>query len=125
MGNGRPAIYIGWVKGTRPYMTIRYTEGPAGPVSMSGQTMRSAELNIDIFHNGPSAYAAGILAREVYRYLNQRHIPDAEDPREIYRISEARRAHIPEQDQNVAHWNVSFFVRWYDATFADELIARG
>jgi hypothetical protein len=122
---GKPNVAFGWVKGSRPYLTIRYIEAPAGPVPISGKTMRQAELNIDVWHNGPSVYGAETVANLVIHLLDQRHIPDNKDERIVYRISDSRSAHIPEADESVAHWNVSFSVRWYRSAFADKLISRG
>lgn len=116
---------IGWVKAQRPYLTIRESEAPAGPLPMSGEAMRQAELNIDVWHNGPSGYAAGVLADQIVDALDQAHIPDVVDGRIIYRIRDARSVYLPEPDPQIAHVNVAFTVRFYRAAFVDKLIARG
>jgi hypothetical protein len=87
--------------------------------------MREAELNIDIWTSGPSAFGAEVLSGLIVDLLDERHIPDIADARQIFRIANARSAHIPEGDQSIAHWNVSFMVRWARAAFAEKLIARG
>ncbi len=119
-----PPIFGGWVTGTRPYITLSYSDAPASP-SMSAKAMREAFLNIDIWHRGPSILAAEQLSELVVDELDEMHLEDTDDSRIIYRFSDVRSIHVPEADQNIAHWNVSFSVRWYRAAFVEKLINRG
>lgn len=118
IGTG-PAIYEHWAApGTdMPYMNLTYGFGPGADLYT-----RRGTLDVDIFIGGYDTTMIETISKRVKGILHTLRIRDPEDG-PIFLTLETEND-IPEDEESVIHWNMTFLVRHWDRAVISTLLDR-
>lgn len=118
VGTG-PAIYETWAAADAemPYINLSFSFSPGQDLAK-----RTGILSIDIFADGYDTTKIEAIQRRIIELLDIQIINDAEDgPIRLYLANENE---IPEPEENVSHWNVSFTVIYFRKSFLTQFENR-
>lgn len=116
---GGPAIYEQWAgpDSQMPYINLTYSFMPS-----EGLLKRQGSLDVDIFTAGYDSTFIERIANRVIDILDLRHPNDPDDgPFRIYLSDENE---IPEDVEDVIHWNITFDLITWRKRFIKENIGR-
>jgi hypothetical protein len=114
-----PAIFESWAApgAEMPYINLTYAFA-AG----NGVTKRTGSLDIDIFIDGYDTTRIEPIQKRVIQLLDLRHLEDPDDgPIRLYLDTEAD---IPEDEEGITHWNLTFSVIHWRKSFIAHLNNR-
>ena len=116
---GGPAIYEKWAApdSDMPYINLTYAFGPS-----EGLFKREGSLDVDIFVQGNDSIQIERIANQIINILDIEQPRDPDDgPFRIYLDSESD---IPEDDETVIHWNLTFSLYTWRVRFISDFIRR-
>lgn len=118
LGHG-PAIYETWAPpgSDMPYMNLTYSIGPGADT-----LKRQGTLEIDLFVEGSDTVVIEQINRRIKGALHKLRIRDAEDGPIFLTLENEN--DIPEDVENVIHWNTTFLLRYWDRSTLDILLHR-
>lgn len=107
-----PAIYETWApqNAEMPYINLSFSFSPGQDLAK-----RTGMLLVDIFTDGYDTRTTEAIQRRIIELLDIQIINDAEDgPIRLYLANENE---IPEPEESISHWNVSFTVIYFRKSF--------